>query len=322
MAMDAFHLPFRSRSDVQIFNALNTTAWQVWQRPRGCTMLYAIMASGGGGGGGGHCRASGAAGGGGGSGACSGLSMVMLPIAVFPDTLYVQVGKGGTGGANSAVTGTSGGAGGNGTNSYISLGHSTALPSVILSSGTNAPGGGGGGTAAAAGTAGTIPTVATVATLGTTYKYGLNAHTTDGNASYVGLVGVAGGAVTGANGTAITAGWNVIPFTPGSGGGGIATTTDFTGGAISLQAAMELPDMSLPSAIITAAAAATNGSNGIQIMKPLLGTGGGGGGTSNAGNAGHGGSGAIGCGGGGGGSGLVSGRGGNGGDGIIIMVAW
>jgi hypothetical protein len=128
--------------------------------------------------------------------------------------------------------------------------------------------------------------------------------------------------VTGANGTGITAGWNVIPFTPGSGGGGIATSTDFTGGSIALQAALETPDQFVIATPIAAAAAATNGGSGIQLMKPLLGTGGGGGGTSNAGNAGHGGSGAIGCGGGGGGSGLVSGRGGNGGNGLVMITSW
>jgi hypothetical protein len=56
--------------------------------------------------------------------------------------------------------------------------------------------------------------------------------------SIVGLVGVAGGAQTGAVGTSVTA-WGALPLSPGAGGAG-CTTTDFAGGAQTATAAVDL----------------------------------------------------------------------------------
>jgi hypothetical protein len=304
---------------IQIFNTAGAgVQWQTWNKPRGVNTVYMLCVAGGGAGGGGFTKASGVAGTGGGSGACSGLATLCIPARLLPDVLYVQVGAGGIGGAAGAV-GTAG------TNSYVSCGHVSTLPSVVLSSGVNAPGGGGAGASAVAGIAGTVPTVATVSTLG---KYGQFQ-------AIVGLVGLAAGANTGAVGNSITAGWNVIPFTPGASAGSqpITVTTDYAGGSITLQAVMELPDRLVAGSAASQTSGTTyvlagglaaggKGSDGLQIIQPLLGTGGTGGGTQSAGVGGAGGKGAIGCGGGAGAPGTTGGKGGDGGDGLVMIIAW
>lgn len=322
-------LPPQFRGDAQIFFPTGTavTQWQTWIKPRGISMVYMIAISGGGGGGGGFTRATTVAGGGGGSGACSGMATLMMPAIFLPDVLKISVGPGGTGGA----AGANGGAG---INSYITLGAGRTagitIPNVILSSGINAPGGGSAGTGAAGGPAGSIPTVATIATVGPLGKLGFWSNTgTAANNGYVGLVGVIGGAQTGAVGVNITAGWNLIPFTPGASGAGVNTVgTGFAGGSIALQAATDFADGSFPASILaggtagSGAAVGGNGNNGIRSMKPFLNTGGSGGGSADGQIGGQGGSGGIGCGGGGGGAGTTGGRGGAGGHGMIAIIGW
>lgn len=314
--------PDSTKTDVQVFLANNNaiTQWQIWNKPRGCTMVYAILIAGGGGGGAGFTRATTVAGGGGAGGACSGIAVSMHPAMFLPDVLKVSVGLGGRGGKTS---GTNGGAG---TNSYIANGvgltAGSTIPNIILESGNAAPGGGAAGTGAGAATGGTIPSIATIARIGGMGVFGIQKFT-------VGIVGAAGGTPT-ANGSTVTAGWNVLPLTPGTGGGGVtAVNTGFTGGALSIQAAMDLPDGAIsPSGILaggTAGNTATvggNGSSGLQYWKPFLATGGVGGGSADGQPGSAGGKGAIGCGGGGGGAGTTGGAGGDGGNGMVVLISW
>lgn len=311
--IDLFHIPSNFKGDVQIFHANNqsTINYQPWTKPRGTSMIYMIAIGGGGGGGGGHTKASGTNGGGGGGGACSGMASLFIPSFLLPDTLYVQVGVGGLGGAATV-------AGGAGTNSYIMFSPLVfTAANALLSSNTNAPGGGGAGALAAVGAAGTVPTIATNTVEGTLGKF----------SAVVGIVGSAGGAVAGGNGTDVTA-WGTLPLSAGAGGGG-CNTTNFNGGNITPSAALDFTYIDYPATAGGAALGGTGGttsanigSAGVSIMSPFLQSGGAGGGTNAAGAAGDGGRGGIGCGGGGGGAGNPGGRGGNGGNGLVAIFSW
>jgi hypothetical protein len=331
--IDYSHLPPNNNGDVQIFNIPNSGSWYTWIKPRGITMVHMTCISGGGGGGGGYCRATLTSGSGGAGGACSGITTLLIPAIFLPDILFVQVGTPGLGGTGSATTGTVGQSGSAGSNSYISMGHNSeaSVPSLILQSGIVTPGGGGGGILVGSPNGGIVPTVVTIATLGPIVKYGMvNANGVATNAGIVGAVGSVGYAGVGSNNGNQ---WQTIPFTPGQGGAGIASgsTTALNGGGLNLINVFELPDMGLYSGPSQgaftynggspASNANIHGNPGIQIMKPLMGTGGLGGASSNSGSGGNGGSGAIGCGG-GGGAGLISGNGGNGGSGYVAIVCW
>jgi hypothetical protein len=316
--IDLFHFPSNFKGDVQIFHANNqsTINFQPWTKPRGTSMTYMIAIGGGGGGGGGHQKASGTNGGGGGGGACSGISRLLVPSFLLPDTLYVQVGVGGLGGAATV-------AGGAGTNSHILFSPLAFLAqNSLLSSNTNAPGGGGAGALAAVGTAGTVPTVATQAVEATIGIF----------STIVGLVGSTGGAFAGGAGTSVTA-WGARPLSPGAGGAG-CNNADFNGGAITAAAAINFTRINFPTTAGAVAAGGTGGttdanegSAGVMFLDgPFLQSGGAGGGSNHAGTggtaAGDGGKGGIGCGGGGGGAGVIAGRGGNGGNGIVAIFSW
>lgn len=288
---------------------------QIWNKPRNATMIHFLAVGGGGGGGAGFTRAAGTAGGGGGGGASSGIARFLVPAIFVPDILYIFVAVGGQGGR----PGVSSGNGTAGANSFIATcppltaGTLTPLPNLWLSSGVNVPGGGGGGAVGAAGAAGTVPTIAVI-----------QPHHLYGNwVATVGLVGVAGGAHTGANGTAVTC-WAANMFSPGAGGGGIATTVDFTGGAQTLTARYSVAGRAemATTAIPGGVANGGNGNAGLKSITPFLNSGGSGGGTDDNGQAGGGGTGGYGCGGGGGGAGATAGNGGNGGDGIVIISSW
>lgn len=322
-ARDFGFLPPGVNGDVQMFFAPNNaiTQWQQWVKPSGVTMVYMIAIAGGGGGGGGFTGISGSARGGGGGGASSGVVTALVPAIFLPDVLKISVGLGGLGASGSGV------AGGNGTNSYIAYGvglnAGSSIPNIILESGANAPSGGAAGSAAGGGAGGILPTISTAARLGSGGIFGIQKFT-------VGLNGIAGGAQTGAAGGAVTGGWNVSPLTPGSGGGGVNTaSTGFAGGALSLQAQLDLPDGAVsPAAILAGGTAGSNvlaggnGNNGLQYFKPLLMTGGTGGGSADGQIGGNGGKGGIGCGGGGGGAGTTGGRGGDGGNGLVVIISW
>lgn len=289
---------------------VNAQGYQTWQKPRGISMVSFTTVGGGGGGGGGFTRTAGSAGGGGGSGACSGIARFQCPAVLVPDILYVQVGHGGMGGAAS-------GAGTAGTNSFVLTAKTAVLPNILCYSGVNAPGGGGAGTGAAGGAAGTVPTIAVTQPPNTWGQW----------FATVGLVGVAGGAQTGAVGVDVTA-WAALPMSPGASGAG-CTTTDFAGGQQTATALLDIGSQGyFPTGagnVVkggTAAGTGVDGGGGIRRVAPFFNTGGSGGGSNNSGQAGHGGNGGYGCGGGGGGAGTTGGRGGNGGPGIVIIVGW
>jgi hypothetical protein len=293
-----------SRADIQIFTATQfAQGWQTWYKPKGITQSYMVALSGGGGGAAGTTGGAGTARAGGAGGQCSPIVRLITPSFFLPDVLYVQVGQGGLGGLTSAANGSPG------TNSYISLGHSTATPNVLLASATAAPGGGTGITA------GTLPT--TIATT-TTQQLG---HW----AIFVPTVAAgAGGAAAGAVGGSVVA-WANHPLTAGAGGAG-STSANFTGGSVTATAAVDWGYRSFSAAGAIAAGGTTgtavNGDNGLVSWQPFFMTGGAGGGAQNAGVGGNGGNGGIGCGGGGGGAGTTFGRGGNGGDGLVMIISW
>jgi hypothetical protein len=311
--IDLFHIPSNFKGDVQIFHANNqsTINYQPWIKPRGTSMSYIVCIGGGGGGGGAHSSNSGVNGGGGGGGASSGISRLIVPTFLLPDTLYVQVGVGGLGGA-------AGVAGGAGTNSYVQFSPlAFAAANSLISSNTNPPGGGGAGAVAAVGTAGSTPSIATVAVEANIGVFSAN----------VGLGGSAGGAVAGGVGTSVTV-WGTIPLSPGAGGAG-ANNTDFNGGNQTLGNAANFVFINFPTTAGAVAAGGTGGPTdahdggaGVSLMGPFFQSGGAGGGSNVAGVGGDGGRGGIGCGGGGGGKGVTGGRGGNGGNGLVAIFSW
>lgn len=296
-----------SRADVQIFTATQfSQGWQTWNKPRGVTQSYMLAISGGGGGGGGQTRAAGVNGGGGSGGACSGIARLLVPAFFLPEILYVQIGQGGLGGAGGA-------AGSAGAHSYISFGHSTANPNVLLASGgATAPGGGLAGVIGGA-AGGTIPTIPATPINSIGHWFGNQ-----------GIAGGAGGG-TAATPTAITA-WGTIPLSPGAGGGGV-TAANVAGANVIIGATAIDWGYRSYSASATIAPAGNittdpNGGAGVMSWQPFFMCGGAGGASVNAGIGGSGGNGGIGCGGGGGGAGTTGGRGGNGGSGLVMIISW
>lgn len=305
----AFGFPRNENADVRVFNANGSTNnWQVWEKPRGCSMVFMLAVGSGGGGGGGFTGSSGANRGGGGGGGSGALTKLLVPAFCLPDRLYVQIGLGGLASTGSGVAGS------NGASSFISamVGFATGVASnsinLFLASGATTPAtGGGAGTGAALGGAGAAEAPSVVTTNCKLAGTGMFVSQAGGN-------GGAGGAHTGGVGSAVTA-VNFI-FCGGAGGGGV-TGADTAGGAITGQG----PIPTVPGG----AAGTNNGLTGTLLMGslfPLCGTGGSGGGGSNGGAGGRGGDGAIGSGGGGGGAGTTGGGGGRGGDGLVIICAF
>ncbi len=308
--VQAFHTPMAA-----------ITQWQEWRKPRGVTTITMLLIGGGGGGGAGLTGATNTARGGGAGGACSSLAFHIFPAHCLPDILKVSVGAGGIGGQ------ASGSAGGNATNSYVATGvgltAGSTIPNILAESGNAAAGGGAAGTNSGNATGGSVPSIATKARQGWAQALSLSTFT-------VGIVGASGGTATGTAGTLINAVWNLIPLSPGSGGGGVQTTNQgFAGGVITLQAAMDFSDGTYtPASSYLAGGTAGsssvvggNGNAGVQNWKPFVMTGGTGGGSADGQIGGAGGNGGIGCGGGGGGAGTTGGRGGNGGNGVVIIIA-
>lgn len=308
--IQAFHTPM---------NAI--TQWQSWEKPRGVSMVMMLLIGGGGGGGGGFTGVSGSARGGGAGGACSSLSIHLFQAWALPDILKVSVGLGGAGGTGSGVNG------GAGTNSYVATGvgltAGSTIPNILAESGNAAPGGGNAGSNTGNATGGTVPSIGTKARQGWAQAMSISTFT-------VGIVGASGGSPTSA-GTLINAVWNLIPLSPGSGGGGVTSAgTGFAGGVLTLQNPMDHPEGTftpassyLPGGTAGSGAAAGGaGSAGIQCYKPFVMSGGTGGGSADGQPGGAGGNGGIGCGGGGGGAGTTGGRGGNGGNGCVIIISW
>lgn len=309
--LDLFNIPSETGqntglANVQIFNTPSTVTnvqWNQWIKPRGKSMMNIICIGGGGAGGGGFTRAAAAAGGGGGSGGSSAVTRVTIPLVFVPDTLFVQVGAGGQG----VLSG--GGTAGSGVLSYVSIAPNTTASNIIAISGAAGAVGGGTGTGAAVGAAGTAGTIAVI---GSMPLAGL------GHFDVIaGQIGVAGGAVAGANGTAQSIPTTSVITTGGTGGAG-TTSADFAGGLWTAISNSWLSEQR-PA---TPSAGSNAGSGGFAIWKPLFFFGGTGGSASNAGVGGAGGNGSYGSGGGGGGAGTTGGRGGDGGSGIVIITCW
>ena len=126
-------------------------------------------------------------------------------------------------------------------------------------------------------------------------------------------IGGAGGAHTGANGSAVTWGGSGVICSGGAGGGG-STGADTNGGA--LTGAGLVP--TIPEA--SGASSPNQEMPGYSRMTPWLFSGGSGGGADDNSLGGVGGAGAYGSGGAGGGAGTTGGAGGRGGDGLLKLV--
>jgi hypothetical protein len=294
---DQFHLPNDDLSQ-QVFYAGATGEFRVWNKPRGAKLVTIVCLGSGGGGGGGFSGASGSARGGGGGGGGAAVTRVTIPAMLLPDVLYVQVAKGGLSGA-AGVDGTIGGF------SYVSIFPNTSSVNNVCASGITTPAGNGKkGTAAAGGATGAAGLVSS--TVNTFMNLGVWT-------SAAGIIGSAGGAITGAVGTSQGSLTNTV-ITGGAGGGSTpAADTDFAGGGITSNS-LFVPALS------GGAAGGGDGDAGKYLLSPFYATGGCGGGTNGAaGVGGRGGDGAYGCGGGGGGGGVTGGAGGNGGDGLVFI---
>ena len=121
--LDIFNIPGQ-QDNIKIFYAAGTTAWQTWQKPRGCKFIWMMCI---GAGAGGQTTGTTGAGFGGGSGA---VTRALFPANVLPDTLYIQPG---VGAANTA-----------GGRSFVStISNSTAATNLVCVSGNAAAGLGG-----------------------------------------------------------------------------------------------------------------------------------------------------------------------------------
>jgi hypothetical protein len=297
--IDYNHLPNIDQT-ISIFTTAGSTAWQTWQKPRGCKFVYMFVIGGGAGGGGGQ-TGTGVNRTGGGGGGSSGVNKGMFLANTLPDTLYINVGVGGTAGAPN-------GNGGNGAFSYVSVAPNTLpINVVLLSNSTTVPTG---GTAGGGNTGGVVLVANQILSFCGVSQFS------------AGQNGVSGGLGTGGPGTSVTMA-NII--TGGAGGGGASTGgINGSGGAVTLGNA-------LPTILGGAAGGTNNGQNGYCGIEPnktnilrdaFVFTGGAGGGANATGIGGNGGDGAYGCGGGGGGAGTTGGRGGRGGDGLVIIISY
>lgn len=303
--LDLLHLPSKiGDGKVSIFTGnatVSNTQWKTWHKPRGVSMVMITCIGGGGGGGGGFSDVAGNPRGGGGSGGSSATTKAIFPAIVLPDTLFIQVGTGGLG--------VSSGTGGTGTISGVAIAPNTTSTNVVVYSGGAGGAGGVSGTGAAGGAGGAAGTI--FSTSGGPLV-GLGIYN-----AIAGQAGVAGGAQTGAVGTAISLAVTSITNTAGSGGAG-TQSADFAGGLFTAITSSWLSEQR-PA---TPSAGSFDGSGGVAIWKPLYMFGGGGGSSSNTGIGGNGGNGSYGAGGGGGGGGTTGGRGGDGGSGLVIIQCW
>lgn len=307
--LDFGHLPIGRNADVQLFLAggnsvLASPAERYWVKPRGYTMLFAMLQGPGGGGGGGFTGAAATQRGGAGGGGSGATIYGICPLLLVPEALIVSVGPRGAGAPPNSASGSTG------ITSVSVPGWSTAL--------MTATGGSGGNVGSA--TAGGIGGFAGTATA--TSQFGIMA-TINGSS------GGAGGAS--AAGTAGTAG---VRNASGSGGAGVTSGNVTASGANGV----------LPSLLASSPYAAplggaggnpgVNGADGFSLLPSgiyaqvsssnllfgVSGAGGGSSGTSGAG--GNGGKAGLGCGGGGGGAGVTGGAGGDGGDGFVLFVCF
>lgn len=309
--IDYSHLISNPQVDIKSYFGGSVTAglsYYEWQKPRGKTMAYILLAGQGGGGGTGVIGANSVSAGGAGGG-CAATSRLIVPLMFLPDTLYVSCGYG--------VAGV-------GIASYVSIRPNTTTNHLVL----HATGGNVGGNASA-GTGGTVGTAATASTLATAPLGSW------GVALYLaGLTGIAGGA-------AIAGGALTLPttgqfLTGGTGGGGLpaAAATGTNGGSFTVPAAPSpFPAQGGGIGSATATVPADNGRAGFKIgVGNTLYFYGGTGAASTHGTAtggglvqGSGGEGGPGCGGGGMGGALTASAAGvqsKGGPGFCYIICW
>lgn len=285
--------------------------WKPWHKPRGKSFLYCFMTGGGGGGGGGFSAAAGSSRGGGGSGGGAGFSVAMFPLALLPDTLYVQAGAGGLGGAAGAG-GISGGV------SLLCIRPFNNPGDCLLTA--LGGGNGGGSSGSSGGTGGSAGTAASPFSM--TFSYvSIYSSLTGGNNGNAGATAAASGA------TPSNRAWGGQSYFCLGGGSGASTGTDnldFAGAAANDQGGVAITYSNsgfIPNAP-GGIAGGGRGADGCFGFKPLFAIGGGGGGTNGAaGVGGAGGHGRWGCGGGGGGGGVTGGAGGNGGNAVVLLLA-
>lgn len=301
--LDAFHAGRVREEDLQVFvgsGAASGVIWQVWNRPRGVSMISIFCMGGGGGGGGGLTGAAASARGGGGGGGSGAIVCACGPLILLPDVLYIQAGAGGAGQG-------SGSPGTNGQRSFVSVKYgSVNAADLVLVSGAAAAIGGAAGTAttAAGGAAETI------ATTGLAVLQMLGAWN-----ACVGMIGAAGGSGAGSNPGANSAALSINQGCGGAGGGSCPIGNTSNAGGNITGAGL------IPSIAGGTTGASVDGTSGWRQLWPFLSSGGSGGGGTNA-QAGKGGNAGYGSGGGGGGGGTTGGVGGRGGHGIVIVSCW
>lgn len=311
--------------DIQEFvqaSPTDGTFTQVWNKPRGISMVSILLIGGGGGGGAGRSGAVNASGGGGGGGSAA-YTLALVPAWVLPNIIYVAIGKGGSGGIDAVAAAA-------GIASRLAAYPNTDVGNSILI--TNGGGAGGRGGAPGAGTSGAAGTVsaATQSYLSGLMLFGQNGSTT--NLNSVGIAGTAGGTTGAGVNLAIPRSLTI----GGLGGAGLAAATGNNGSTGGTYTNPSANTFVYPAHVAgTAGLIATpvnggNGSNGIPVsyngsVVAFLGGTGGGSATSSGGTGGNGGSGAYGSGGGGGGASLTPnapGVGGDGGNGYCLITSW
>ena len=333
--LDFNDIPQKYVNDVKIFRPTSSTAGvgqQVWNKPRGCSMVYIFVLGGGGGGGGGEYDSSGSGGGGGGGGS-SGQTTVLMPAALLPDRLYVLVGQGGAGAT--APTATSTGGGGNGGTASAGIASYVFVQPLLTGAGVPtvnnvlaiANGGGAGGTGSNGGSGAAAGAAGAIATIGTMPLAGIGTYSL-----LAGQASTAGISTTPP--TNITFPPTGLLVTAGGAGGGFSGTTGIAGASIIVPGVLTIPGgLADRSAALRST---SNGVDGFNILNDssVLGfsTGGSGGGGSGSTTL-FGGSGGIGGPGSGGGAGPnmlgggtlpnpAPGAGGRGGHGLVIIISW
>lgn len=305
-------------SDVQIFTGNSQAAgndWVAWHKPRGKTMLHIALFGKGGNGGLGVVGANSTAAGGGGGGS-GGQTVLIIPLALLPDVLYLSL-------AGDSATNT--------LASYITVdvpysGVTVVANNVLAIANGGANGGNASG--ATAGSAGNGGAIATASAMPIGWQFAM--------LSLAGQNGIAGG-TTGAGGT-LTLPATGLHVTGGTGGAGLGSTGNpgMAGGAFTFSGGAAF--MPHPGGIGGGAATippqdGTGGGYG-ALVKMLYGYGGTGGGSTHGTASGAGlyasigGHGAPGCGGGGNGGAFTgttarsAGQVGRGGPAFAILTCW
>lgn len=297
---DYFGLPDNSERS-QWFNY--TGSWQVWNKPRGITMVHMLCIGPGQGGAGGYSAGGATYAGGGGGGSPGGMSSLVIPAAFLPDILYIYAAGGGLGGIAGSAAGTVPTALSAISAYPVAAALGQAGSAYLWSSAAQ-------GTAPGAGTSSGTSPGGTVTTVWTPVN---------GFLATAGTFSAAVGFGGGQSGTPPAAINFYYSSCLGLGNAGAITTgsVNFAGGGFVFQSS----EVFLPT-VNGGAAGGGRGQDGFAIRQPMCFIGGAGGGSNFSGTGGAGGNGAIGCGGGGGGGGVVGGAGGNGGPGLGVVTAW